>query len=115
MSLDVTVLYFDGCPSWQTARQRLEAAAAHCQIPIRVSTRTVETTEDAERLGFTGSPTVLLDGRDPFARPGLVPSLACRVFPTPDGLAGSPTLDQFVDALRGHRAATTLEGQGRPR
>lgn len=106
MTLDVTVLYFEGCPSWQTARQRLEAAAARCEIPVRVSARTVETTEDAERLGFTGSPTVLLDGQDPFWRPGLVPALACRVFPTPGGLAGSPTVDQFVTALREHRAGS---------
>ena len=27
----------------------------------------VETAEDAERLRFVGSPTILVDGRDPFA------------------------------------------------
>lgn len=46
--------------------------------------------EEAERIGFTGSPTILVDGRDPFAEPGRVPGLACRVYRTPGGLAGVP-------------------------
>jgi type IV secretory pathway TraG/TraD family ATPase VirD4 len=56
--------------------------------------------EDAERLGFIGSPTVLVDGSDPFATPGAPIGLACRVYVTPEGLAGSPTLDQLMEALR---------------
>lgn len=54
---------------------------------------------EAEELGFIGSPTVLVDGRDPFARGGEPVAMACRVFRTPDGLAGSPTVEQLVEAL----------------
>lgn len=99
LDLDVTVMYFEGCPSWQTMLTRVHAAAERAGIQVRVSTRTVETTEDAERFGFSGSPTILIGGRDPFAMPGMVPALACRVYSTPEGLAGSPTVDQLVDAL----------------
>ncbi len=99
MSVDVTVLYFGGCPSWQTAIERVHAAAARTGVEVQVSTRAVESNEDANRLGFTGSPTILLNGTDPFAKPGQVPALACRVYSTLDGLAGSPTVDQLVDAL----------------
>jgi len=49
---------------------------------------------------FTGSPTILVDGRDPFARAETTFGLTCRVYETPDGLAGSPTPDQVRAALR---------------
>lgn len=98
MSLDVKVLYFSGCPSWQTAVERIHAASTQTGLPVEVSIQPVETIEDAARLGFTGSPTILLNGVDPFT-PGKSTALACRVYTTPDGLAGSPALDQIVDAL----------------
>lgn len=100
MTVDVTVLYFDGCPSWQTALERVHSAAGQAGLRVRVATKAVETLDDAERLGFTGSPTILVNGRDPFARPAAVPALACRVYATPDGLAGSPTVEQLVALLR---------------
>jgi len=43
---------------------------------------------DAERLGMTGSPTLLADGADPFARPGLLPSLSCRLYLDEQGRPG---------------------------
>ncbi|MFC8261184.1 hypothetical protein ACFUNF_27160 [Streptomyces sp. NPDC057291] len=41
---------------------------------------------------FTGSPTFLLNGRDPFAEPGRPAGLTCRVYRAPDGLRGLPGL-----------------------
>ena len=99
MGLDVCVLYFGGCPSWQMALERIHEAAERAGVEVRVATRTVESNEDADRLGFTGSPTIWVDGADPFARPGAIPALACRVYMTPEGLAGSPTVAQLVEAL----------------
>ena len=58
MSLVGTLLYFDGCPSWQTAVENLHAAAQRAGVEVGVSTLAVETEQDAHRLGFTGSPTV---------------------------------------------------------
>jgi hypothetical protein len=67
---------------------------------VRVALERVETPEDAERLRFTGSPTILLDGEDPFAAEadgGF--GLSCRVFSTPEGPAGSPTREQLAEVL----------------
>jgi hypothetical protein len=99
MTVDVTVLYFSGCPNWRTAVERVHLAAGRAGVPVRVSTRLVETQQEAERIGFTGSPTLWLDGVDPFAREGSVPALACRVYATPEGLRGSPTVAQLSDVL----------------
>ena len=99
--MDIELLYFNGCPSWLLTEQRLREAIEEAgldAVPVRVS---VTTAEEAERLRFRGSPTVLLDGRDPFADESAPFGLACRVFPTPDGLQGAPTVAQLVEALQG--------------
>ncbi len=99
--VDITLRYFEGCPNWQLADQRIrEALTATGRPDISVDYQRVETPEDAERLGFVGSPTLLVDGRDPFAAPGAEVGLACRVYPTPAGLAGSPTVEQLMVVLR---------------
>lgn len=64
-------------------------------VPITVVARPAE----AERRRFTGSPTILIDGADPFAQPGARPGLACRVYVTPAGLAGLPDAAALRAAL----------------
>lgn len=94
---DVTLLYVDGCPNWQTAAARLEDLQGELGFSLR-HTR-VETPAEAERMGFRGSPTVLVDGVDPFATDDVPTGLACRVYATPDGPQGSPTAEQLRAAL----------------
>ena len=99
--MNVTVQYFDGCPNWQRAaelvRQALRAAG---QPPSALTLQAMHTPEEAERVGLRGSPTVLIDGTDPFAEQTAPVGLSCRVLPTPDGLAGAPTLEQLTAALQ---------------
>ena len=97
----VTLRYFDGCPNWQIAEAHLrEALDANGHGDVSVEHEKVETAEAAERLGFIGSPTVLIDGYDPFASPTAPVGLACRIYRTPEGLRGSPTVEQLSDVLR---------------
>jgi hypothetical protein len=60
----------------------------------------VTTPEDAEKLGFTGSPTIRINGVDPFAEPAQPPGLACRVYRTPTGLAETPDLTALRQVLK---------------
>ncbi|HVM28044.1 MAG TPA: thioredoxin family protein [Mycobacteriales bacterium] len=98
--MHIELLYFDGCPSWQQAERNLREAITLVGVDATVSLVHVGTPEDADRLSFRGSPTVLVDGADPFAQPGDPVGLSCRVFRTPDGLRGVPTVGQLVDVLR---------------
>ncbi len=99
--LDVTLLYFEGCPSWRIADANLRDELAHANLTnTQVRYHQVETVEEAERLRFTGSPTILIDGVDPFGEPGAAVGLACRLYTTPEGLAGSPTPEQLRSALQ---------------
>lgn len=97
--MTVTLLYFPGCPNWRTAEANLHSALAEVGVEATVQRRVVDTLEDAERQGFPGSPTVLIDGRDPFAEPTAVPALSCRVYRTDAGIAGAPTVAQLRSAL----------------
>lgn len=91
--------YFEGCPNWKVAAGRLAVIAA--EYPgVTVTGQLVETPEEAEALGFRGSPSILLDGTDLFPDPSTAVGLACRRYVTPEGLAGAPTLDQLCAAFR---------------
>ena len=99
--MEIRLRYFEGCPHWKIAHGRLlEALRAESLAHVRPILERVETPEDAERLRFIGSPTILVDGRDPFAREGQAFGLTCRIYQTPEGLAGSPTPDQLRATLR---------------
>ncbi len=97
--MHVELLYFDGCPNWRETEQRLLTVLAQSGAEAALTYVHVDSPEDAERLGFRGSPTVLVDGQDPFATPGDPVGLACRVFRTPNGLRGAPTIEQLREAL----------------
>lgn len=97
----IVLQYFDGCPNWVEADSLLhEALAAVGAADATVERQRIETDAEAIAVGFIGSPTILLDGQDPFGVEGAEPGLACRIYSTPSGLRGSPTLDQLVAALR---------------
>ncbi|MDH3753601.1 MAG: thioredoxin family protein [Acidimicrobiia bacterium] len=96
--MDITLQYIDDCPNWKTADDHLRALRA--ELPDLVVThQLVNTPDEAEAVGFRGSPSILVDGIDPFADPGAPVGLSCRVYQTPDGPAGSPTIDQLRAVL----------------
>lgn len=93
-------MYVDGCPSWREAEARLRAALrAVGADEDAIALRRVESAAEAERTGFRGSPTVLVDGVDPFGDRDAPVGLACRVYPTPEGHTGTPTVQALVAAL----------------
>ena len=101
MDLKVSLLYFDGCPSWEPAQSHLSDALVQVGLANHeVELRRISSLEQAEAEQFRGSPTVLFNGVDPFADPSAPVALACRVYVTDEGLRGSPTVAQLVEALR---------------
>lgn len=96
--MDVTLLYFEGCPNWKIADERLDLLAIE-RPDVVVRHQLVETPEQAARAGFFGSPSIQVDGVDLFAEPGSQVGLTCRRYPTPDGYEGAPTLEQLRTVL----------------
>ena len=94
----MTLLYFDDCPHWKVADGHLRTLAAEHPTMV-IERRIVDTIEAAEATRFRGSPSIIVDGVDPFADPADLVGLSCRMFQTPHGPAGSPTLDQLRTVL----------------
>ena len=78
------------------------------RVPITATV--IDTQEEAERRGFVGSPTILIDGEDPFAEPGQPVGVACRIYRNPAGPAGVPDLLLLRQALK--RAAANPPAGG---
>ncbi|WP_406384697.1 hypothetical protein [Streptomyces sp. NBC_01618] len=98
--MKIEILVVPDCPNQLLAETRLRQALDGAGLSTTtVVTRVVADQAEAERSGFTGSPTVLIDGRDPFAEPGATPSLSCRIYRTPGGPAGAPGVGQLRQAL----------------
>jgi hypothetical protein len=96
VGVELTLLYFDGCPHWRAAEDNVRLALAEVgKADVDVRREVVDTIEKAERVGFLGSPTILVNGNDPFATPGAAPGLSCRMYRTDTGMAGSPTVAQL--------------------
>jgi hypothetical protein len=57
---------------------------------VAVTVSVISSRADAEHRGFSGSPTILINGAEPFAEPARAPAVACRVYRTPAGLRGVP-------------------------
>ncbi len=98
----VTLQYFDGCPNWRQTLSVLHSIAS-ADPGVEIQTERVDTPESAEERCFRGSPTVLINQNDPFADEGLPVGLTCRLYPTPTGIAGSPTADQLRQAIASAR------------
>lgn len=100
MARTITILHTAGCPNVALLRQRLADALARLPGPApRVVVEEVADPEDASRRRFQGSPTLLVDGTDPFAAPASPPAFACRTYRTKAGIEGAPSVDQIVAAL----------------
>lgn len=100
--MDIEILVVPDCPHSEPAADLLHQALHDVGLRgATVSTRVVAGQGEAEQRGFKGSPTFLIDGRDPFADAGRPAGLACRMYRTSNGRAGLPTLDQLRRALTG--------------
>lgn len=100
--MDVTVLAIQDCPGAELLERRLAAVTGLPGIQV---TRCVITGQaQAIETGMRGSPTMLVNGTDPFAQPGQQPGqqpgLACRLYQQDDGsLAPAPSTGQLYRAL----------------
>lgn len=95
MTVHIEILQVADCPHAEVARDRILDASEG--IAVSVTVTKVRDDADAARLGMRGSPTVLIDGIDPFNDPAEPTSCGCRVRPGSDPV---PTVDDFRIALR---------------
>jgi hypothetical protein len=110
--MDVELLVVPDCPNEAPAAALLRSALDDVGLArIPITTTVIDTPAEAERHGFTGSPTILIDGDDPFAEPGQPAALGCRIYRNITGPAGIPDLRQLRQTLK-RAAAANLQESG---
>jgi hypothetical protein len=107
----VEFLWWAECPSWERALAELRAEMSAAGVPPEALALTeVRGKEDADRLGFPGSPTIRVGGRDVEpSSPDAGFGLTCRVYRRADGRV-SPLPDRA--AIRRALADRTEEERG---
>jgi len=102
--LHVELLAVEDCPHLEQARRDLESVLRKGIIETPIQLIFVASQEDAEFLGFQGSPTIRIQGEDVVPQPGLPVALTCRVYRDEGGRAfGSPPIEAIQAAVQAHR------------
>jgi hypothetical protein len=89
--MEIKLLYFDGCPSWQNALASLQKIIKEEGLEIPVNLVEVKSDREATDDKFLGSPSFHVSGQDFWPENRDSYSMCCRIYNTPQGLKGWPT------------------------
>jgi len=78
-------MYWDECRSHDEALARLRKVLAEGHVAAEIEVIRVQSDAEAVGLKFTGSPTILVDGRDIQQPQNTHYGLACRAYRLEDG------------------------------
>jgi len=108
--MELTVLVVPDCPNAPLLEERLaQVLAGWPGVPV--TRRVITGAAGAARWGMAGSPTLLVNGKDPFAGPGTRPAMACRMYHGENGrLEGAPAVGAIRRALEQATATEDLVG-----
>jgi len=119
--LDLMLLAVPDCPNVTLLQQRL-TQVVEGRDDVSVSRRVIADEQEAVRRGMHGSPTILIDGIDPFAEPGQLASTSCRLYRDGDGhVDRAPSVSQLRQAIEdatstgANAGRTGLDGCARAR
>ena len=82
----IEVLYIPGCPHHQPTVERVRNLLTSGSLAGEVCEVPVNTEGEAQLLGFPGSPTVRVNGRDIEPNRIVAPMLACRLYANGTGV-----------------------------
>jgi hypothetical protein len=83
----IEFLYWEDCPSHETAWDRLQAILKEKGLQAQVNRVQIQTEQDAQKWSFCGSPTIRVNGIDIDPKGAQVQPIAlnCRIYHTPEG------------------------------
>ncbi len=97
--MEINLLYFDGCPSWQNAMANLQTALNEERLDISINLIEVKSDQEAADAKFLGSPSFQVNGQDFWPGDRQSYPMNCRVYSTPEGLKGWPTVEMLRQKL----------------
>lgn len=104
--MKVEILHIEECSNWERAGTVIEEVLSDLgATDVSPKFVLIRTPEEAEAVPFAGSPTILIDGVDPFPGGFRTTDLACRIYRDGQRMAGVPSRESLrqvlADALAG--------------
>lgn len=99
--MHIELYFWDGCPSHPEAEALLRDVLTAEGIDADIELVEVRTQAEAEALGFVGSPTIRIDGRD-VDEEGAArsrPSLTCRIYTEEGAVSPVPSRHRLARAI----------------
>ena len=62
--LDIEILYVAGCPNHRPMLQIISDVVRRRRLAVTIREREIRDNAEAQQIGFRGSPTLLINGRD---------------------------------------------------
>jgi hypothetical protein len=112
--MHIEILHVPGCPNLGLARARLAAALDQTGVTASVREVVVADATAADDLAMHGSPTITIDGRDPFDAKSAEHSLSCRLYWFDGRIDGAPGVAQLVEAIAGAQCRVTSTFAAKP-
>ena len=98
--MKIELLYFDGCPFWQTALENLKSVLEVEGITGTVNFMEIVNDEQPQQEKFLGSPSIRTDGRALWFERRQNYSSSCRAYATHDGVKGFPITEMFRSKIK---------------
>ena len=90
--MSVIIQYINDCPNSEPLLKRTREAIAKCEGKVNYSEVIVQGNEEAEKIKFRGSPTLLINNQDFEGLPEIdSPGLTCRYYAN-----GLPTVEEIL-------------------
>lgn len=99
--MKIELLWFQGCPNHEAAEEMVRSVLARHRVPAEIARVEVPDLETGNRVTFSGSPTIRVNGID--VEPGWAPcedcTPRCRLYFTSRGFSGLPEREWIESAV----------------
>ena len=100
--LKVEFLYFKSCPSHKQALENLKAALRETHTKADLVLINVDSPEQAEKVGFQGSPSIRINGEDLEGRTD-APNYSCRLYHVNGKPTPVPSKERIMEKLEAYK------------
>ncbi|HWR65347.1 MAG TPA: hypothetical protein VN364_04465 [Bellilinea sp.] len=103
--INIVLLYFIGCLSWQKGLENLKSAIAAENLEPNIQLVRVESNKEAKNWKFLGSPSFRVNGQELWPEEQEDYYLGCRVYNTGHGFSGFPSVEMIQAKLQEIRSS----------
>lgn len=97
----IKILYFPDCPIYKELEKLIKEVVRELGLDADLELVNIQTEDDAEKYHFTGSPGLLINGKDidPLTEDAPVVLKSCKIYRTEEGMKMIPTKKMIREAL----------------